>query len=166
MAAKKSQTNDLISKQVNAEFYAAYLYLQLSADANDLGWDGAADWLRAQAEEEITHAMKLYDYLISRDVPVVLAAIDKPAANAKDLLEIFKAAYAHEIKVTGMINKIYETALSEKDHAAAVMIQWFITEQVEEEENTRTIVDELAKAGKSVEVLFFIDKKLGKREDE
>jgi ferritin len=167
MVAKKSQTNGLIAEQVNAEFYAAYLYLQLSADASDMSWNGAAGWLRAQAAEEITHAMKLYDYLLSRDVPVTLTEIKKPSVtSSKTLLDLFKAAYGHEVKVTAMINRIFETASAEKDHAAANMIQWFIAEQVEEEENTKAVVDDLTKAGTSVEALFFIDKMLGRREDD
>lgn len=161
MAAKKSGVYDAILKQVNAEMYSAYLYLQLSADASAMKWNGAAAWLRAHATEEMTHAAKFYDYLIRKGVAVKLDAIEKPATNAKDLQEIFKAVYGHEIKVTAMINKIMETAVAEKDYAAIAELQWFVTEQVEEEEIAGEIVDMLEKASKSPEALFFIDHKLG-----
>ncbi|MDV0442984.1 ferritin [Methanorbis rubei] len=161
MAVKKSGVYDAILKQVNAEMYSAYLYLQLSADASAMKWNGAAAWLRAHAGEEMTHASKFYDYLIRKGIDVKFDAIEKPATTAKDLHEIFKAVYGHEIKVTAMINKIMETAIAEKDYAAAAELQWFVTEQVEEEETARDIVDMLEKAGKSPEALIFIDHHLG-----
>ncbi len=165
MATKKSPVYDAISKQINAELYSAYLYLQFSADASAMKWNGAASWLRAHALEEMTHATRFYDYLIRKGITVKLDAIDKPTTNAKDLSEIFKAVYGHEIKVTAMINKIMETAITEKDYAAVQELQWFVTEQVEEEETVSDIVDMLEKAGTSPEALFFIDNKLGSSQE-
>lgn len=161
MAAKKSPVYDAIARQINAELYSAYLYMQFSADASAMKWNGAAAWLRNHAHEEMTHATRFYDYLIRKGIVVKFDAIDKPTTSAKDLSEIFKAVYAHEIKVTAMINKIMETAIAEKDYAAVQELQWFVTEQVEEEEIACDIVDLLEKAGTSPEALFFIDNKLG-----
>lgn len=165
MATKKSGVYDAILKQINAEMYSAYLYLQFSADANAMKWTGAAAWLRAHAAEEMTHATRFYDYLLRKGVDVKFDAIEKPVTSAKDLLEIFKAVYGHEIKVTAMINKIMETAVTEKDYAAVAELQWFVTEQVEEEETVRDIVDMLEKAGKSPEALLFIDHQLGSQKE-
>ena len=165
MATKKSGVYDAILKQINAEMYSAYLYLQFSADASAMKWNGAAAWLRAHASEELTHATRFYDYLVRRGVDVKFDAIEKPATGAKDLLEIFKAVYGPEIKVTAMINKIMETAVAEKDYAAVGELQWFVTEQVEEEETVRDIVDMLEKAGKSPEALIFIDHQLGSQKE-
>ena len=91
MATKKSGVYDAILKQINAEMYSAYLYLQFSADASAMKWNGAAAWLRAHASEELTHATRFYDYLVRKGVDVKFDAIEKPATGAKDLLEIFKA---------------------------------------------------------------------------
>lgn len=163
MAVKKSGVYNAILQQINAEMYSAYLYLQFSADASAMKWNGAASWLRAHAGEEMTHATRFYDYLLRKGVDVKFDAIEKPAIAAKDLHEIFKAVYDHEIKVTAMINKIMEIAVAEKDYAAIAELQWFVTEQVGEEDTARDIVDMLEKAGKSPEALFFIDQKLGSR---
>ena len=165
MATKKSVVYDAILKQINAEMYSAYLYLQFSADTNAMKLTGAAAWLRAHATEEMAHATRFYDYLIRKGVDIKFDAIEKPVTNAKDLLEIFKAVYCHEIKVTAMINKIMETAITEKDYAAVTELQWFVTEQVEEEETARDIVDMLEKAGKSPEALLFIDHQLGSQKE-
>ncbi|HJJ88966.1 MAG TPA: ferritin [Methanocorpusculum sp.] len=161
METRNSEVHDAILKQINSEIYSAYVYLQFSADAHAMKWNGAAAWLRTHAAEEMTHATRFYDYLIRIGVPVKFDAIEKPVTDAKDLLDIFKAVYNHEIKVTAMIYKIMETAIAEKDYAAISELQWFINEQVEEEESVRDIVDMLEMAGKSPEAMLFIDKHLG-----
>ena len=161
MIGKKME--DLINTQINAEMYSAYLYLSMSSWCSQNTWNGFAHWLRLQAQEELTHAMKFYDYLNERGGTATLAPIDAPKAGWKDVLELFKEVYAHEQKVTGMINAMMTEAIKQKDYAAEIMLQWFISEQVEEEANASEIVAKLEKIGPSTGGLFQIDHQLQKR---
>lgn len=154
---------DLINEQITHEFYAAYLYLAMAAHFEDQNYEGFAQWFRMQAKEEEAHAMKLFDFLVERGARIELQQIDKPPVEFGSPVEAFRAALAHEQKVTGLINKIYEAAIEAKDYPSQVMLQWFIEEQVEEEDTTGTAVDRLEMAGDNHAALMFLDSQYGER---
>ena len=122
-----------MNQQMRREFGAYYLYLAMSAWFAYRNFDGFAAWMRAQAGEEAGHAMRFFDYINDRGGEITLAALDEPKANWKGVLGVFEAARAHEVGVSTGIHKLYALALAEKDYASQAMLQWFITEQVEEE---------------------------------
>jgi ferritin len=152
-----------LSTQVNAEMYSSYLYLSMSSYATSLGRKGAAAWLRLQAKEEMTHAMKMYEYLVSQGEIATFGAIAQPPAKFDSLQGIFREVLKHEKKVTAMIHKLTELAKAEKDYATEIFLQWFVSEQVEEEEHATEIVDGFKLIGDSPGSLFMMDKQLGKR---
>ena len=154
-----------ISDQIRDELYSAYLYLSMSAyfEANNM--PGSARWMRLQSDEEMSHAMKLFDYVFDRGSRVVLQAIDQPPAEFGSTLEIFEQALAHEQKVTGMINAIYELAVKENDYPTQIELQWFITEQVEEEKSAGDIVEQLKVVGDHGPSLILLDRALGARQE-
>lgn len=157
---------DSMNKQIMHEFYSAYLYLSMSAyfELNNL--PGFASWMRVQAGEEQVHALKFYDHIVDRGGKVALQAIPQPPVDFNSPQDIFKQSYEHEQKVTGLINAIYTLALAEKDVASQIFLQWFVTEQVEEEKNASQILDMLNKIGTSVGSLYQLDHRLGKRGEE
>ena len=152
-----------LNKQVNAELYAGYLYLAMSADAEDKGLKGTANWFFVQAQEETTHAHRIYTYIQRVGEKVVLEAIPKPHAKFKSMKAMFEAALQHEQKVTGMIQAIVNQCTTEKDHATANEMQWFVAEQVEEEENVNDILGRIKLAGDAPGALFMIDNELAAR---
>ncbi len=152
-----------INDQIKHELYSAYFYLSMSAWAASANLDGAAKWLGMQAEEEQEHAMKFYEYLLDRGATVTLQAIPQPPAVFTSLLDVFEQVQEHEGKVTALINRLYELALKENDYASQVMLQWFITEQVEEEKNAAQIVDILRMVGGQPQGLFQVDRMLAAR---
>jgi ferritin len=152
-----------INNQITHELYSAYFYLSMSAHCESVNLPGFATWLRVQTQEEQGHAMKFYDYLLDRGGKVTLQAIPQPPVEFSSPQDIFQQVYAHEQKVTGLINAIYDAALAEKDVATQIFLQWFISEQVEEEKNASQIVDILTKIGPSVGSLYQLDHQLGKR---
>lgn len=162
MLSKSMET--ALNRQVNRELYSAYLYLAMSAHFETTGMKGFAKWMRIQAKEEQTHAMKIYDYVIARGGKVTLEAIEAPKAKWASAGKVFEEVYAHEQKVTAMINNLVDLAIKEKDHATFEMLQWFVKEQVEEEEHASEIVSQIAILGDVVGHLFWLDHQLGKRE--
>jgi len=152
-----------LNKQINAEAYSAYLYLSMAAYAKSLGLDGSENWFRVQAQEELVHAMKFFDYVNERGGRVALAAIDAPPTAWKSLLSAFEATLKHEQHVTDLINKLVDLAVSESDHATANMLQWFVAEQVEEEASADAIRQKLALVGARGDALFIMDKELATR---
>jgi ferritin len=154
---------DAINEQINKELFSAYLYLSMSAHFEAHNLAGFAKWLRVQANEEREHAMKFFDYVLERGGQVALKAIDAPADTWKSNLEAFQEVQAHEQKVTASIHHLYEVALKEKDYAAQVMLQWFISEQVEEEKNAAEIVSQLEMIDAHGTAVLMLDKQLGKR---
>ena len=152
-----------INKQLNAELQSSYLYLSMAAWLESQTLRGMAHWMRVQAKEEQVHAMKFYDYLIERGARVDLPAIDAPPKDWKSPLAMFEAELAHEQKVTGLIDALAGAADAAKDRAAAVMLQWFINEQVDEEANANEIVAKLRMIKDSAGGLLQIDHHLGKR---
>jgi len=161
MIGRKMQ--DALNEQVNAELYSAYLYLAMEAYFQSLNLPGFANWMRVQTQEEIFHAMKMYDFVNSRAGRVTLEAIAKPPVDFKSPLADFEAAYKHEQKVTGLINNLVDLAIKEKDHAANTFLQWFVTEQVEEEKNSSDIAGKLRLIKDSAEALYMLDKELAMR---
>ena len=155
----------LLNEQINKEFYAAYLYLGMSAKCTDMNRDGYASWLRIQAEEEIEHAMKIYDYITDQSESVELTPIAKPDVKGKTLLDFFNQAYEHEQLVTASINNIMDAAVKEKDYASQVFLQWFVTEQIEEENQTSNIRDDLALAKSDTAAILAIEKRLAERKE-
>lgn len=161
MLSKKME--DAMNKQVNAEFYSSFLYLSMSADFESKNFLGFANWLKIQAEEEYSHAMKFYSHIIERGGKVKLAAIDAPESEWDKASKAFGQAYEHEQKVTAMINKLMDIAESEKDYASRSFLTWFVDEQVEEEANASQIVETLKLIGENTNGLFALDHRLGKR---
>jgi ferritin len=154
---------DAINEQIKNEFYSAYLYLSMSAYFQEKNLPGFAAWLRIQFQEEQVHALKLYDHVLDRGGQVDLRAIAQPPADWKTNLEAFQLVLEHEQHVTALINKLYETALAEKDYAAQVLLHWFIDEQVEEEKNATEIVEQLKLIDAHGTPVLMLDHRLGKR---
>lgn len=152
-----------INNQINKEFYSAYLYLSMAAYFQATNLPGFAHWMTVQAKEEADHAMKFYNYINESNGKVVLEAIDKPSSDFKSPLDVMKKALEHEKKVTASINAIYELAVKEKDYPTQVMLQWFITEQVEEEKTTSDIIEMLKMIGDAPAGLIMADRQLGAR---
>jgi len=162
--SKKIETT--INKQINAELWSAYLYLSMSAYFESINLGGFANWMRAQAQEEVEHAMKFYHHIIERRGRVLVSAIDAVPTSWKSPLHAFDEAFKHEQKVTAMIENIATIAAAEKDYAASSMLKWFHDEQVEEEFQTDTIVQKLKMVEKSTGGLYMLDRELGKRKKE
>jgi len=151
-----------INEQINAELYSAYLYLAMSAKATEMGLPGIANWLFIQYQEETAHAQIFYKYLTRVNAPVSLKAIDEPPSKFGSALEIFEQVLKHEQKVTSLIHGIVALARKGNDFAAENMLQWFVNEQVEEEENANDIIAKL-KLASGGNGLFMIDRELGTR---
>lgn len=152
-----------INDQVNHEFAAAYLYLSMSAHFEVQGLSGFAHWMRLQSQEEVAHGMKLFDYLHARDGRAKLHAIEAPPASFGTPLDIARLVLSHEREVTALINKLYETAAAEKDYVTAAQLQWFLTEQIEEEKSAGDIVQRLELAGDSRNALLLLDREMASR---
>jgi ferritin len=157
------RVQDAFNGQVNAEAYSAYLYLAMSAYFESLSLKGMASWMRVQAQEETTHAMKFFDHIQSRGGRVVLTEIAPPPAEWDSPLAAFEAAYEHEKVISGEINKLVDLSITESDHASNAFLQWFVTEQVEEEESVLEIVDQLKLIGDDRSAMFLLERELGQR---
>jgi len=152
-----------LNEQINAELYSAYLYLSMNTYFESENMQGFANWMRIQAQEELTHAMKIYDFLNDRGGKVTLTTIDQPPTQWDSTLAVFNATYEHEQKVTSLINNLVNLANQEKDHATNSFLQWFVTEQVEEEKNAADIVSKLKLIEKSPQAIFMMDKDMAQR---
>jgi ferritin len=155
----------LIIEQLRNEFESAYIYLGMAAAMESLSFVGIARWMRRQAKEEIEHGMKFYDYSVSRGVKVELLPIAQASTDYKSPLNAFEVALNHERKVTGLIHKIYDLAVSLKDYESQNMLNWFITEQIEEESQTQHFVDRLKFAGDDACAVLRIDREAGNMKD-
>lgn len=162
MLSKKIE--NALNEQIKYEYYSSYIYLSMSAYCDSINMQGFATWMRKQSEEEMTHALRLFDFVLNRDGKVKLKSIPEPPSKYSSLEKIFKQVYEHEIEVTGMINKLYELATKENDHATAVELQWFIQEQVEEERTTKDIWEKLKLAGNNITALLILDRELPERQ--
>ena len=153
---------DALNYQLNAELYSAYLYLSMSAHFESGGLRGFAGWMRAQAQEELAHAMKFYDHINERGGRARMAPIEGPPTEWDSPLAVFEATLEHERKVTGLIGELVNLAVAESDHAANAFLQWFVTEQVEEESSADDVVRKLKLVGDS-NGLFMLDREMGRR---
>jgi ferritin len=154
---------DAMNEQIKNELYSAYLYLSMSAYCEAANLPGFAHWMRVQAQEEVGHAMKFYDFIYERGGRVVLQAIDQPPVEFQSPLHVFEQTLEHEQKVTGLIHDLYTLAVEEKDYASQAFLQWFVTEQVEEEGSATQIVETLKIIGDKGQALVMLDRELGKR---
>jgi len=161
MLSKKMTT--ALNGQIVAELYSSYLYAAMGAWLHSEGYPGAAHWIGLQVREEIFHAGKMYSYMLERGGQVKLGPVEAPPFKWKSPQEVFEAAYAHEQKVTGLINNLMTLAKSENDHASEIFLQWFVTEQIEEEASTLDIAQKYKLAASQAAGLLMIDQQLGAR---
>lgn len=152
-----------INQQINREIYSAYLYLSMGAYAASLGLSGFANWFSVQVKEELTHAEKFYNYVIQQAGRVKLKAVEGPPQDFKSAVDLFEQTLEHEIKVTKLIHDLVDLARKESDHATETFLQWFVTEQVEEESNATEILQKLNIVGKDGNGLLTIDSQLATR---
>ena len=152
-----------INSQIKHEFFSSYLYLSMSAYFETLSLPGFASWMRMQSQEEHEHAMKFFDFLNDRGGSVELQALDQPAGEFQSPLDVFEQALDHERKITALINRLYEVASKESDYATQTLLQWFVTEQVEEEKNAGQIVEQLKMTGGEPSALLLLDRELAGR---
>ena len=157
------KTQDALNKQVNAELHSSYLYLSMAAYFESENLGGMAQWMRVQAREELAHAMKLFNFINERNGRVTLTQVEAPKTEWESPLDVFRSAYDHECKITGLIHELVDLAASQKDHAANAFLQWFVTEQVEEEAAALEIVESLKLAGDHGAALLMLDRQLGQR---
>lgn len=159
----KQKIEEALNEQLNAEFYSGYLYLSMSAwfQARNLG--GFSTWMRVQAQEELAHAMKFHDFILERGGRVNLKPIEGPKTEWESPLSAFEDAYAHEQKVTGLINDLVDLAQEERDHASQIFLHWFVTEQVEEEDNASEVVEKIKLVGDAAGGMFMLDREMGQR---
>jgi len=161
MLSEKMQ--DALNGQLNAELYSAYLYASMSAYFESINLRGFANWMRVQAQEEVVHAYRFYNFVNERGGRVVLGPVEGPPTEWDSPLAAFEAAYGHEQKVTGLINELVDLAVSEKDHATNNFLQWFVSEQVEEEASANEVVQKLNLVGEATGGLFMLDREMGQR---
>jgi len=152
-----------LNEQINKEIYSAYLYLSMSAHSTFVGLKGFANWFMVQYQEEMVHVMKIYDYINNQGGQVKLLAVEQPPTEFGSPLEMFEKTLEHEKFVTKCINDLVDLAIKEKDHASNIFLQWFVTEQIEEEANDNEIISKLKLVGKGGNGLFMLDKELAAR---
>lgn len=155
--------NKALNEQIQAEFQSAYLYLSMAAWFENQNFSGFANWMKKQYAEETGHSMKMFDYVVSRGGKVELAAIDAPRVDWDSPLDAFKDTLEHEKDVTKRIHNLMEMAIDKKDYATVEFLNWYVKEQVEEEDTASSIVAALEKVGDSPVGLFTFDSKLGGR---
>lgn len=152
-----------LNTHLNEEMYSSYLYLSMASYFDEKNLKGFANWMRLQSNEEQMHGMKFFDYILQKGGKVTLLPIDGPKTSWKNIMEVFKDTLKHEQKITGLINKLVESAIQEKDYATHTFLQWFVTEQVEEEANVEEILQKLEMIGDNKSGLYMLDNELGSR---
>ena len=152
-----------LNGQINAELYSTYLYLSMEAYFQSVNMAGFAKWMKAQTQEEMIHAMKIYDYVNQCSGRVILEMIEKPPSQWESPLAVFEAVYKHEQKVTGLINDLVNLAAEQKDDQTNTFLQWFVKEQIEEEDSANAVVEKLKSAKDSPDAMSILDNELGKR---
>lgn len=163
---KSQKVEAAINKQINEELASAYTYLAMAATADQLGLPGFCNWFKMQYQEELGHADKFFNFLLERDGEVRLAAIPQPVVKDPTPLGLFQDALAHEQHISECIFQLKDLARAESDHATDVFLEWFVTEQVEEEANTRGVIDQLKMVEGNKNGLFMIDRELSGRQIE
>jgi ferritin len=154
---------DALNSQLNAELYSSYLYLSMGTYFESMDMSGFSNWMRVQAQEELSHAMKIHDYIIQRGDRVVLTRIDSPPTEWESPVDAFEHVYAHEQKVTALINQLVNLAISLGDHATNNFLQWFVAEQVEEEESSSGVLKKVKMANESSSGILMLDNELAQR---
>jgi ferritin len=154
---------DALNTQLQRELAASYLYLSMAAWFEGCNLPGFAHWMRLQQQEEMTHAMKFFDMLVNREGHVQLGALEAPPAAFESTLDVMQQALVHEQQVTAAIHEIYAAALRENDYTTQAQLQWFITEQVEEEKTLQQIIDQIKLAGGQGSGMLLIDQQLAGR---
>jgi ferritin len=152
-----------LNKHMNLELYSAHIYLSMSSCANALGLKGAANWFMVQYREEMTHFMKFYNYLVDQGENILLTAVDAVPNSYDSLLGLMEKTLAHEQMITRCINDLSEQAVQDKDHATRIFLQWFVTEQIEEENNDRDLIGKLKLVGDNGYGILMIDAEMGQR---
>jgi ferritin len=158
-----STIQDALNEHMNQEFCASYLYLSMSAYCEEMNLPGFAHWMRTQSQEEYSHAMKMFNFIVDQKGRVILHPIDQPTIEFHSPLDLMQQTLEHERHVTRLINQLYELAIREKDYPTQVHLQWFITEQVEEEKVASNIVEQLKMIGDQGNALLLLDRELAKR---
>jgi ferritin len=158
-----NEIESALNEQVNKEFYSAYLYLAMSAYCYTIGLPGFAQWMRMQYEEEVTHVTKMFDYILDQGGKVELKPIEQPPREYGSPLEVFEKTLEHEQFVTGCIHKLMSMAVAENDYATQTFLQWYVTEQVEEESNVNDVIAPLRMVGEDKGGLMMIDQQLALR---
>lgn len=154
---------DAINAQINAELWSAYLYLSMAMNFEAKGRPGIANWFKVQFQEEQAHAQVFINYVNQRGGRVMLKAIDEVPTEWDTALDAFKATLAHEQKVTALINALYTLAEQEADYATRDRLNWFVSEQVEEEDNCRQLIDKFSLIGDNGMGIYMLDQELGSR---
>ncbi len=154
---------EALNEQIKNELYSAYLYLSMAAYLESVNFKGFAHWMRVQHDEETTHAMKFFDYVYDRGGRVTLKPIDQPPAEFASVVDVYEKTLEHEQYVTSLINKLLATAAEQQDPATQAFLQWFVTEQVEEEKNATELLARLKIAGERGSSLLWLDKEASKR---
>ena len=155
--------NTSLNEQVKWELYSSYLYLGMAAYFQEAGLPGFANWMRAQAQEELSHGMIFFNFILGRGGSITLAPIDAPPPNYQNSLEVFEKTLEHERSVTARINKLVGRARKEEDFATDIFLQWFVTEQVEEEESASDVIHKLKLINNDGNGLLMLDRELGLR---
>lgn len=161
MISKKLQ--EALTLQLNREYHSAYVYLGMSVYCSKEGYNGAANWFLTQYQEEVTHGMKLFKYLEDQDADISLPDIKSVKVEFKSFLDVFEKSLAHEQFMTKNLNELSDMAMKDKDHATYNLLQWYVTEQVEEEATVKEIIDQIKLIGDNGYGLYAIDKELSNR---
>ncbi|WP_299580229.1 ferritin [uncultured Sunxiuqinia sp.] len=156
----KDQVLKALNKQINAEMHSAYLYLSMSAYFEDKGLGGFANWMKVQYKEELSHALKIFDFVNERNGRVLLEPIDGVPTDFGGIIDVFEKTLAHEQKVTQMIDELMDVAVAASDHATQSFLQWFVDEQVEEESNVNELLDNLRLIDGQGNGLFMLNREL------
>ncbi len=159
----KKKIEDALNEQLNAELYSAYLYLSMAAYYHSLNLNGFANWMQVQAQEEMTHVMKFYDYINDRGARIKLMPVEGPPTDWKSPLAVFEAVLKHEQLVTSLIYKLVDLSVKEKDRSTESFLQWFVDEQVEEESSADAVIQQVKLAGETGPGLFMLDRELATR---
>lgn len=159
----KKEITDALNEQINKEIYSAYLYMSMSAYTNDLVLKGFSNWFMVQYHEEMYHAMKMYEYIQSQGESVVLKTIEAPPSTFTSPLDAFEKTLAHEQIVTQSINDLMNLAIDQRDHATKIFLEWYVTEQVEEEDTAGDMIAQLEMIGDDPHALLMMDRELGGR---
>ena len=158
-----NQLLDALNDQVNFEFYSSYTYLAMAAYAESVDLSGVANFFRVQAQEEMSHAMKFYDYIFQKGGMVKLEAIEKPKVEYNNIIEVFETGFNHEQTVTKRIYELADIATAEREHATMSLLKWFVDEQVEEENNFQTILKKVRRLEGNPAAMYMLDEELAIR---